>query len=179
MTIARDAEARQDYDIAVAEYTKLLRENPDHKDARLGLERAKLRASQDHFARGRRLAATGKLEEALVEYQIASELNPANSDIQTELQDTRRQLRTKVAVREDGKTRLESLIDQSLEAPLPGADLPDGCEAARHPGVPRRQRPRRLLRDRQVHQPQRRVRSDVPRSGRSRSICATPRSKRR
>ena len=67
---------------------------------------------------------TGKLEEALVEYQLAAELNPGNADIERELQDTRAQLRAKVAVREDGKTRLESLIAQSLAAPLPGADLP-------------------------------------------------------
>ena len=31
---------------------------------------------------------------------------------------------TKIAIREDGKTRLESLIAQSLAAPLPGSDLP-------------------------------------------------------
>jgi general secretion pathway protein D len=126
MTTARNAEARQDYDSAVAEYTRILRENPDHKDARLGLERAKVRASQDHFARGRRLAATGKLEEALVEYQIAAELTPASTEIQTELRVVRGQLRTKVAVREDGKTRLEAIIDRSMVAPLPGADLPEG-----------------------------------------------------
>jgi general secretion pathway protein D len=126
MTTARNAEARQDYDSAVAEYTRILRENPDHKDARLGLERAKVRASQDHFARGRRLAATGKLEEALVEFQIASELTPASSEIQTELRVVRGQLRTKVAIREDGKTRLETIIDRSMVAPLPGADLPEG-----------------------------------------------------
>jgi general secretion pathway protein D len=33
-----------------------------------------------------------------------------------------------VAVREDGKTRLESLIAQSLAAPLPGADLPEDAK---------------------------------------------------
>ena len=125
LSSARDAETRQDYDSAVAEYTKILRENPDNKDARFGLDRAKIRASQDHFARGRRLAATGKLEEALMEYQIAAELTPASGEIQTELRVVRGQLRTQIAVREDGKTRLEALIDRSLVAPLPGADLPD------------------------------------------------------
>jgi general secretion pathway protein D len=125
LSSARDAETRQDYDSAVAEYTKILRDNPDNKDARFGLERAKIRASQDHFARGRRLAATGKLEEALREYQIAAELTPASSEIQTELRVVRGQLRTQIAVREDGKTRLEALIDRSLVAPLPGADLPE------------------------------------------------------
>jgi general secretion pathway protein D len=121
---ARRAEANQNYDQAVAEYTKVIREHPDNKEARQGLERARLRASQDHFTTARRLAATGKLEEALVELQIASELNPANGDINQELQATRTQLRTKVAVREDGKTRLESIISDSLDAPLPGHDLP-------------------------------------------------------
>ena len=122
--VAQNAEVSQNYDIAVAEYTKLLRENPDSREAKQGLERAKLRASQDHFTTARRLSATGKLEEALVEYQIASELNPGNADIDRERQETRSQLRTKIAVREDGKTRLESLIEQSLEAPLPGSNLP-------------------------------------------------------
>jgi general secretion pathway protein D len=122
--VARNAETAQNYDLAVAEYARLLRDNPDNREARLGLERAKLRASQDHFTRARRLAATGSLEEALGEYQLAAELNPANADIERELQETRSQLRAKVAIREDGKTRLESLIAQSRSAPLPGAALP-------------------------------------------------------
>ena len=121
---ASDAEAVQNYDLAVAEYTKILRANPANREAQQGIERAKLRASQDHFTAARRQSAAGKLEAALVEYQLAAELNPANGDIQTELEATRIQLRAKVAVREGGKTRLESLIAQSREAPLPGADLP-------------------------------------------------------
>lgn len=121
---ARNAEMTQNYDVAVAEYTKLLRDDPNNRTYRQSLEQAKLRASQDRFANARRLAGTGKLEEALVEFQLAAELNPTNSEIEKELQLTRSQLRTKVAVAENGKTRLESLIAQSLEAPLPGADLP-------------------------------------------------------
>jgi general secretion pathway protein D len=121
---ARDAESRQNYDIAVAEYTKLLRANPNSREARQGLERAKLRASQDHFTTARRLATIGKLEDALVEYQLAAELNPGNADIDRELQATRMQLRAKLAVADDGKTRLQSLIAESLAAPLPGVDLP-------------------------------------------------------
>ena len=72
----RDAEQRQDYDRAVAEYSQVLRLSPDNTDARLGLERARMRASQDHFVKGRRLAALGKFDEALVEYGLAAELNP-------------------------------------------------------------------------------------------------------
>ncbi|MEQ1750560.1 MAG: hydroxymethylbilane synthase, partial [Prosthecobacter sp.] len=45
------------------------------------LERAKLRASSDHLQSARRLAATGKLDQALVEYELALELNPTNGEI--------------------------------------------------------------------------------------------------
>ena len=126
--LARNAETAQNYDLAVVEYTKLVRKNPDDREARLGLERSKLRASQDHFTKARRLSATGSLEEALVEYQLAAELNPGNADVERELQDTRTQLRAKIAIREEGKTRLESLIAQSLAAPMPGAELPEDAK---------------------------------------------------
>ena len=128
MRVAQNAETTENYDLAVAEYTRLLRDNPNSREARVGLERAKLRASQDHFTKARRLANTGKLQDALIEYQLAAELNPGNSDIERELRDTRTQLRAQIAIREDGKTRLESLIAQSLEAPLPGAALPEDAK---------------------------------------------------
>jgi general secretion pathway protein D len=121
---AHDAEAQQDFDRAVIEYTKILKERPNDRNVRASLEQARFRAAQDHFTRGRRLAAVGKLEEALVEYQLAAELNPTASDIQEAAQSARIQLRAKIAVAEDGKTRLETLVEQSLIAPLPGADLP-------------------------------------------------------
>jgi general secretion pathway protein D len=122
---ARTAEAQQDFDLAVVEYTKVLRARPNDRTARAALEQVKLRAAQDHFSRARRLASIGKLEEAMVEYQIAAELNPTNGNIDEEMQTVRAQIRAKVAVSESGKTRLETLIAQSLQAPLPGADLPD------------------------------------------------------
>ena len=121
---ARVAEQQQDYDLAVAEYTKAARARPEDRTVRLALDRAKLRASQDHFARARRHAATDKTEEALVEYQLAAELNPASGEIQDELRRLRAQMRTQVAVDRGGKTTLEALIKDSLAAPLPGADVP-------------------------------------------------------
>ncbi len=122
---ARTAEAQQDFDRAVVEYTKVLRLKPSDRTARAALEQVKLRAAQDHFTRARRLASMGKLEEALVEYQIAAELNPTNGDILDEMRTARAQIRAKVAVNEDGKTQLETLIQRSLEAPLPGTALPE------------------------------------------------------
>jgi general secretion pathway protein D len=120
----RAAERVDDYDRAVVEYTKALKENPENFDARQALERAKLRAAELHFARGRRLYATGKFEEALVELQLASEMNPTNGEIDAELRRTRLGLRTKLATPIDGKTRLESLVERSRDMQPAGLDLP-------------------------------------------------------
>jgi general secretion pathway protein D len=120
----RLAERQQDYDHAVVEYTKAVKLDPSNKDARIALTRARLRASQDHFTRGRRLTATGKLEEALVEYQLASEMNPGSAEIDEQLRATRNQLRAKVSVASGGKTQLETLIDRARSSPPPGLDLP-------------------------------------------------------
>jgi general secretion pathway protein D len=120
----RDAEQRQEYDSAVVEYTRALRLHPDDTTARLSLERARLRASQDHFLRGRRLAAVGKFDEALVEYEVASQLNPTNGEIDEQLRTTRNTLRTKIAVAREGKTELQTLIERTRDLPPPGLDLP-------------------------------------------------------
>jgi general secretion pathway protein D len=118
------AEQARDYDRAVVEYTKVLRLDPDNIDARRALERARLRAAQDHFTRGRRLNVAGKVDEALVEFQLAAELNPGNPEIEDALNTARAQIRNKVAVAREGKTELETLIERSRSLPPPGLDLP-------------------------------------------------------
>lgn len=115
---------QDDFDRAVVEYTKALQAKPQDRNIRASLDQAKLRASQQHFTRGRRHAGTGKLEEALIEFQVAAELNPTGEEIQQAMRSTRAQLRAKVAINDDGRTRLETLVDASLTAPLPGEDLP-------------------------------------------------------
>ena len=118
------AETTKNYDLAVIEYTKAVRANPDDVNARLALDRAKLRASQEHAFRGRTLAGAERYEEALGEYQLASELNPSDALVDEALRDTRQKLRTKIAVTRNGKTELESLIERARVMPPPGLDLP-------------------------------------------------------
>jgi general secretion pathway protein D len=124
MRAGEQAERLQDYDRAIVEYTKALKQHPDDRDIRLTLDRAKLRSSQDHFNRGRRLQAAGRMDEALVELQLASELNPGSGDIEDLLRNVRTELRNKVAVQREGKTQLESLIDRSRDFAPAGAELP-------------------------------------------------------
>ena len=121
---AEAAEHRQEYDLAIVEYNKTLRLHPDNLNARVGLERAKLRSSGDHFNRARRLAASTKFDQALVEYELAAELNPGNGEVDEELRRTRTQLRTRVAIAHEGKTELEALMERARDQPVPGLDLP-------------------------------------------------------
>ena len=87
-----------------------------------------MRASEEHYLRGRRLAAAERYEEAAVELQLATELNPTNAAAEAELRDVRQRLRTKIAVARGGKTELQALIERSRTLPPPGLDLPDGAK---------------------------------------------------
>jgi general secretion pathway protein D len=122
------AEHAQDYDRAVVEYTKAARANPDNVTTRLALDRARLRASQEHYFRGRRLAADERPEEALLELQLASELNPAAAEIEAAVRDARQKLRTKLAASRDGRTELQALVERSRSLSPPGLDLPEGVK---------------------------------------------------
>ena len=128
MRTGRQAEQALDYDRAIAEYTKVVRADPGNVDARASLGRVKLRASQEHTFAARRLAALDRFEEAVVEYQIAAELNPSDALVDAALRETRQRLRTKVNVTRDGRTDLENLIDRTRNLAPPGLDLPDGAK---------------------------------------------------
>ncbi len=118
------AEQASDYDRAVVEYNNALRANPDDLNARLALNRAKLRAAQEHAARARRFAASDRFEDALVEYQLAVELNPTDALIDSAIRDVRQKLRAKDAIARGGKTDLQLLIEKARTTAPPGLELP-------------------------------------------------------
>ena len=118
MRLAQQAEDLHDYDLAVAQYTKLLRTQPGNRDAQLGLDRAKLRGSEAHFLRGQRLVSQGKFEDAVIELQLASELNPGNGDLT-------RALRNKLAVADNGQTALEAVIGRTRSAVPASMNVPE------------------------------------------------------
>ena len=126
MRTAQVAERSQDYDRAVVEYTKAVRAKPDDRNARLALNRARLRASQDHYFRAQRLAASERHEEALVEYQLAGELNPTDANVESAIRTERQKLRARAAVSREGKTELQALVERSRNLAPSGLDLPAG-----------------------------------------------------
>ena len=66
----------------------------------------------------------------MIELQIAAELNPASGDIDARLRELRSQLRAKLAVRTDGKTRLQALVESAADLQPTGLELPSGVTLA-------------------------------------------------
>ena len=120
-----NAEAAQDYDRAVVEYTRTLQADPDNRSARQGLERSTLRSAQEHYTRGRRFHVAGRLNEALVELQLAAQLNPNDATVQQLLDTVRGEVRAGAAIARDGKTQLETLIERSQNLQPSGLALPE------------------------------------------------------
>ena len=122
---ARSAEQAELFDEAIVEYTRALQERPGDRALRRDLERVTLRAAQRHYTQGRRYAGLGDYNEALLEYQIAAQLNPASGEILDALGSMRRAVQTKLVAREAGQTELESLVERTRTLPAAGLELPD------------------------------------------------------
>ncbi len=116
------AEKRGDLDLAVLQYAKALKAQPENRGYRSSLERARLRASAAHAAAGRRLAARGLYKEALDEYRLALDLNPESAALAAEIREAeaRRQSATPTP-------SLDEIKDRARERALPGLAL--GAEA--------------------------------------------------
>jgi general secretion pathway protein D len=77
------------WDEAVLQYIKALEHDPGNITYRAALLRAKTKASQVHFERGKQYRAAGAVDRALVELQQAVELDPTNQYARSELEHAR------------------------------------------------------------------------------------------
>lgn len=89
---AEQAEQRGDWDTAVLRYLELTTQEPDNARYKAALLRAKIRASQVHFERGKRFHEAQVLDRALIEYQQAAQLDPTNQYAAVELEKVRARL---------------------------------------------------------------------------------------
>jgi general secretion pathway protein D len=89
---AQQAEQREDWDTAVLRYLELTAQEPDNARHKAALLRAKIRASQVHFERGKRFHEAQVLDRALIEYQQAAQLDPTNQYAAVELEKVRSRL---------------------------------------------------------------------------------------
>ncbi|MDX1501022.1 MAG: hypothetical protein R3325_01580 [Thermoanaerobaculia bacterium] len=109
---AQEAERLEQWDLAVQRYLELVAENPESTEFRTGLLRAKIQASQEHFARARALQEAGVYEQALVEFRQAVELDPTNQYAQVEYE----KLRNQIAQYRESDGRPESLDEMKSRA---------------------------------------------------------------
>jgi general secretion pathway protein D len=121
-----NAERLQDYDRAVLEYQRALQSAPDNVQYKRALERARLRAATDHMNLARRFAGRGQYDEALNEYRLALQLNPAAPGVVEEMKDVE-------VTRERGRVSIEEAKMRTRERALPGLDL--GPEAQQPLGL--------------------------------------------
>lgn len=86
---AEIATQRGNWDEAVLHYLKAVEQEPDNISYRGALLRAKIRASQLHFEKGKQYRDAGAVERALVEFEQAAQLDPTNQYARAELQHAR------------------------------------------------------------------------------------------
>lgn len=80
------------WDQAVVEYMKAVEADPVNIEYRAALLRAKIKASEEHFAKAKRYQQAKVYERALIELQQAVELDPTNQYAEAELANVRAHL---------------------------------------------------------------------------------------
>jgi len=102
-----DAEKRQDYERAFEYFQEAFRQKPKELRYRTAYEHTKFLASAAHVHRGQLLRDGGKLDEAIVEFQKASAIDPSSFIAQQELR------------------RTQDMINQATNPPQAVAPLPN------------------------------------------------------
>lgn len=99
---AEIAEQNGNWDEAVLQYMKAVEQDPSSIKLKASLMRAKIKASQVHFEKGREYEKAGALDRALIEYQQAVQLDTTNQYAQAQLANVRRSILAQRQNREGG-----------------------------------------------------------------------------
>ena len=88
----KDAEARQNYEQAYDFYKKAYDQTPQDVSYRSAYERLRFLAGASHVHRGQLLREAGRLQEAMVEFQKASEIDPSSAIAKQEIKVTQQMI---------------------------------------------------------------------------------------
>src|SRR5579864_6099994 len=86
--LAQIAEARKEFDQALDLYNKALSDDPQDPGYQMGARRCRFEGSQVHVETGMRLKKAGELEQALVEFQKAFNIDPSSAIALQEIKET-------------------------------------------------------------------------------------------
>ncbi len=116
------AERRRDYDRALREYSRALKNAPDNPAYKAAFERARLRAALAHQAQGRRFMGAGQYKEALDEFRLAHDLNPTAEGLLVDLRDAEQRRQSGLRAQS-----LAEIKEAAREKPLAGLQLGPGA----------------------------------------------------
>jgi general secretion pathway protein D len=113
---AQAAEAKREWDKALALYEKAIDEDPKEPNYQLGARRVRFQAGQAHVEKGMKLRKDDKFEEALVEFQKAFAVDPGSAVAIQEIKHTMEAIEEKKAhPGEKALTSAEQQRKQSMQ----------------------------------------------------------------
>jgi general secretion pathway protein D len=104
---AREEETLEHWDLAVLKYSRALDLDKGNLRYRAALQRARMKASQSHFEKGKIYRNSGRPELAVVELEQTVLLDPTNQYAEVELRKAREEA-SKVAAERSGETALQA-----------------------------------------------------------------------
>jgi general secretion pathway protein D len=127
---AKIAEARQNYEQAYDFYKQAYDQNPQDVAYREAYERLKFLAGASHTHRGQLLREAGRLQEAVAEFQKASEIDPSSAIAKQEIQITNRLIQVGQGSAPQSNLAEPSMLEKRLQ------DAAGPVELASIPNVP-------------------------------------------
>ncbi|HEU5403648.1 MAG TPA: secretin N-terminal domain-containing protein, partial [Terriglobales bacterium] len=110
----RDAEARQNYELAYDNYKQAYDLKPTDMRYRVAFERTKFLASASHVHKGQLLRDSGKLEDALKEFQAALAIDASSFIAQQEVRRTEQMIKEAQQPPPPPESKSQSTIDHLL-----------------------------------------------------------------
>ncbi len=104
----REEETLGHWDLAVLRFSQAAALDPSNSQYKIALGRAKIKASQVHFEKGKLYRASGRADLAVIELEQAVLLDPTNDYAETELRKAREEMARQEAER-NAESRMEKL----------------------------------------------------------------------
>lgn len=76
----------KNWDVAVAEYSRAMAQDPNNPEVKLKLGMAKVLAARSHYEEAKRMEDQNKLQQAIMELEVAVDLDPENQSASDELE---------------------------------------------------------------------------------------------
>jgi len=110
---ASEAVSLQNWDAAVYHYLEATALDPTNPRLRMELQRARLKAGEEHFRLGRRFLDAGDLHRSEQEFALAVQLDPTHQYAEVELRKVRKEL--DILTQPGGRTKLEAMKKAASE----------------------------------------------------------------